>query len=99
MPPPQASGGRGVGGGSGGVSGGAAEEEETWSCSACTFNNHVALEMCEMCDMPRAGGVSGASGGASGGARLRGAPCTPNAVHYISPYNGGGRLLLFTDQD
>ncbi len=29
------------------------EEGEPWSCSACTFKNHPALEKCEICEMPR----------------------------------------------
>lgn len=28
-------------------------EETTWTCAVCTFANHEALEVCEMCDMPR----------------------------------------------
>lgn len=28
-------------------------EETTWTCTVCTFANHEALEVCEMCDMPR----------------------------------------------
>lgn len=28
-------------------------EERTWTCSVCTFANHEALEVCEMCEMPR----------------------------------------------
>ena len=28
-------------------------EEATWTCTVCTFANHEALEVCEMCDMPR----------------------------------------------
>ncbi|XP_013415460.1 TGF-beta-activated kinase 1 and MAP3K7-binding protein 3 [Lingula anatina] len=29
------------------------EEEAQWSCSACTFLNHPALDKCECCEMPR----------------------------------------------
>ncbi|XP_073257479.1 mitogen-activated protein kinase kinase kinase 7-interacting protein 3 homolog isoform X1 [Porites lutea] len=28
-------------------------ENTTWTCTVCTFLNHEALEVCEMCDMPR----------------------------------------------
>lgn len=28
-------------------------EEPTWTCLVCTFENHEALELCEMCEMPR----------------------------------------------
>lgn len=28
-------------------------EETTWTCAVCTFANHEAMEVCEMCDMPR----------------------------------------------
>ena len=28
-------------------------EEENWSCSACTFLNHPALNKCECCEMPK----------------------------------------------
>lgn len=28
-------------------------EETTWTCAVCTFANHEALEVCEMCEMPR----------------------------------------------
>ena len=28
-------------------------EEPTWTCLFCTFANHEALEVCEMCEMPR----------------------------------------------
>ncbi|XP_067674204.1 TGF-beta-activated kinase 1 and MAP3K7-binding protein 2-like isoform X4 [Haliotis asinina] len=33
---------------------GDSEEGEQWSCSACTFLNHPALNKCECCEMPRA---------------------------------------------
>ena len=29
------------------------DEGEPWNCSACTFQNHPALEKCEVCEMPR----------------------------------------------
>ncbi|XP_071115421.1 TGF-beta-activated kinase 1 and MAP3K7-binding protein 2-like isoform X2 [Haliotis cracherodii] len=32
---------------------GDSEEGEQWSCSACTFLNHPALNKCECCEMPR----------------------------------------------
>lgn len=28
-------------------------EEPTWTCPVCTFANHEALEVCEMCEVPR----------------------------------------------
>ncbi|KAM7433997.1 hypothetical protein ABFA07_015830 [Porites harrisoni] len=28
-------------------------ENTTWTCTVCTFLNHEALEVCEMCEMPR----------------------------------------------
>ena len=28
-------------------------EDTTWTCAVCTFANHDALEICEMCEMPR----------------------------------------------
>ncbi|XP_046553897.1 TGF-beta-activated kinase 1 and MAP3K7-binding protein 2-like isoform X3 [Haliotis rubra] len=33
---------------------GDSEEGEQWSCSACKFLNHPALNKCECCEMPRA---------------------------------------------
>ena len=28
-------------------------QSQTWACSECTFNNHLDLESCEICEMPR----------------------------------------------
>lgn len=30
-----------------------AVEVDSWSCSACTFINHPALNRCECCDLPK----------------------------------------------
>jgi hypothetical protein len=29
--------------------------EETWSCSHCSFRNHIDLNMCEICELSKAG--------------------------------------------
>jgi hypothetical protein len=33
--------------------GGGASSQQSWSCSQCTFDNHVALSQCEMCNSAR----------------------------------------------
>lgn len=33
--------------------------DDTWKCSRCTFENHHALDFCEVCEMPRSSFVQG----------------------------------------